>query len=98
MTNVVFLGPAEAEMLGAAEFYEGQALALGQDFLDEVQSAIEGLKLNPSSGGLVRGEIRRRFLRRFPFGILYRVDQDEIVIIAIMHLRRRPGYWENRIV
>ncbi|MBC8279527.1 MAG: type II toxin-antitoxin system RelE/ParE family toxin [Chloroflexi bacterium] len=85
-------------MVGAAEFYESQSRGLGLAYLGEVQSAISRITQNPRSGGLIRGEIRCRFLRRFPFSVLYRIDPEEIVIIAIMHLRRRPGYWENRIV
>ena len=80
-------------MVGAAEFYESQGSGLGKDFLDEVQRSVELITQNPRSGSLVRAEIRRRFLRRLPFGILYRIDSEEIVIAAVMHLRIRPGYW-----
>lgn len=46
---------------------------------------------------IVEGELRRRLVRRFPFGILYRIDPEEIVIIAIAHLHRKLGYWRKRI-
>jgi len=35
-------------------------------------------------------------VRRFPFGILYRIEPEQIVVVAVMHLRRRPGYWRDR--
>jgi len=44
----------------------------------------------------LRGGFRRRLLRRFPYGILYKEEESQIVIVAVMHLRRRPGYWRNR--
>ncbi len=43
---------------------------------------------------VVEGELRRRLVRRFPFGVLYRSDPEEIVIVA--HLRRKPGYWGGK--
>ena len=96
MTSIVFLAPAEEEMLEASRYYERQAPGLGHDFLAEVQRVVHGVVENPQIGTVVRQPIRRRLIRGFPFGILYRVDADEIVIIAIMHLRRRPGYWADR--
>jgi len=97
MTEIVFLEPAEAEMLEAAEYYEDQVENLGGEFLAELRHAVNAIIENPQSGRLIRGEIRRRLLRRFPFGILYRIDPEEIVILAVMHLRRRPGYWTDRM-
>lgn len=97
MTRVVFLTPAEEEMLEAAEYYERQARGLGRGFLAEVQRTVASIVENPRIGRVVRRPIRRRLLRRFPFGILYRIDPQEIVIIAVMHLRRRPGYWADRV-
>ena len=97
MTSIVFLAPAEAEMLEAAEYYVRQAPGLGRDFLAEVQRNTRGIIENPQLGRVIRRPIRRRLLLGFPFGILYRVDAQEIIILAVMHLRRRPGYWEDRI-
>ena len=97
MTSIVFLTPAEEEMLEASEYYERQARGLGRDFLAEVQRTVDVIIENPRVGRVVRRPIRRRLMRRFPFGILYRVDPHEIVIIAVMHLRRRPGYWAARV-
>ena len=97
MRRVVFLDPAEEEMLEAAAYYEMQAPGLGGDFLAEVQYAVQRIAEYPESGRLIKGTIRRRLLRRFPHGILYRIDPDEIVIVAVMHLRRRPDYWKDRI-
>jgi plasmid stabilization system protein ParE len=97
MTHIVFLVPAEEEMLEAAEYYESQRRGLGRPFLAEVQRTVDRIVENPRLDQTVRQGIRRRLLRRFPFGILYQVDPEAIVIIAVMHLRRRPGYWSDRV-
>ncbi len=96
MTSVVFLSRAEEEMLEASDFYERQANGLGSAFLAEVQRTAQRLAENPHGGRIVRPPIRRRLVQGFPYGILYRIDDHEIVILAVMHLRRRPGYWTVR--
>jgi plasmid stabilization system protein ParE len=96
MTHSVFLALAEEEMREAAEYYERQTRGLGHEFLADVQRTVDRIVENPQLGQIVRPNIRRRLMPRFPFGILYRIDPQEIVIIAVMHLRRRPGYWEER--
>ena len=84
-------------MLEASEYYEAQAPFLGREFLDEARRTVQRIAENPFSGQVVRPPIRRWLVRRFPFGILYSIDADEIVILAIMHLRRFPGYWADRV-
>ena len=96
MIPVAFLPPAEEEMVAAAQYYESRSHGLGAEFLDEVQRSIEALSSNPRTAPVIKVGIRRRLLKRFPFGILYAVEQDTIVVLAVMHLRRRPGYWESR--
>ncbi len=97
MTSIVFLAPAEEEMPEAAEYYERRAPGLGREFLAEAQRTVRGIVENPQLGRVIRRPIRRRLMLGFPFGILYRVDAHEIIILAVMHLRRRPGYWVGRV-
>lgn len=97
MIPVRLLKPAEQEMLDAAQYYELQADGLGNVFLDKLDSAINDISLSPESWQVVHNNIRRRLVYRFPYTLLYRVDDNEIVIIAIMHLHRHPLYWINRI-
>ena len=97
MTCIGFLVPAEEEMLEAAQYYESQTRGLGHEFLVGVQRTVARIIENPRLGQIVRGDTRRRLMSKFPFGILYRIDPQEIVIIAVMHLRRRPGYWADRV-
>jgi len=91
-----FLSPAEWEMVQAARYYESKVPVLGSEFLSEVQRIVKGIGANPEAAPRVKGEIRRRILRRFPYAVLYQIDPDEIVILAVMHLRRHPNYWHGR--
>jgi plasmid stabilization system protein ParE len=84
-------------MTAAAEYYQTQSMGLGEEFLFEVERSIAAIASHPKAAPKVKKEIRRRLLKRFPFGILYVATVDEIVVLAIMHLRRRPGYWQDRL-
>ena len=97
MKPVGFLPEAEQEMLEAASYYESQAAGLGEDYLSEIERAVASIAEFPNTWPIIGGKLRRRLVRRFPFGILYSVEPEEIVIIAVAHLRRKPGYWRERI-
>lgn len=97
MTTVVFLPPAQEEMIAAAQYYQHQSIGLGAELLAEVERTIAAIAVHPKAAPKVAQDIRRRLLKRFPFGILYVATTDEIVVLAIMHLRRRPGYWQDRL-
>jgi len=96
MKPVVFLDAAREEMVEAALWYEGKAPGLGADFLSQVRLAIDQIASFPDAGVLVAEQTRRRMVRRFPFGVLYRVEPERVVVAAVMHLRRKPGYWRDR--
>jgi len=97
MTAIVFLPPAQEEMTAAAQYYQTQSTGLGTEFLAEVERTIAAIVSHPKAAPKVKQDIRRRLLKRFPFGILYVATVDKIVVLAVMHLRRRPGYWQDRL-
>lgn len=96
MTRLSFHRLAERELNDAALYYESESPGLGAIFLDEIERIMEAIAKDPSAGIKVRGQVRRRILRRFPYGILYSAKADGIRILAIMHLKRRPMYWVGR--
>ncbi len=97
MTKTVrLLFPAEQEMFAAARFYELQVSGLGQDFLDKVELALRELVKSPERWPIVQDDTRRRLIRGFPYSLLYRIDPEEIVILAVMHQKRHPSYWLSR--
>jgi plasmid stabilization system protein ParE len=92
-----FLLPAEEEMTEAAVFYEAASARLGSDFLDDVQRVIDLVRGQPSIGRQVGQGLRRMLLHKFPFSLIYAVDTEEIVIVAIAHQKRQPDYWKGRL-
>ncbi len=92
-----FLPEADHEMFEAARYYQSLSSGLGDDYLDEVERAVHSIETSPQTWPVLEGDFRRRLVRRFPFGVIYRIEPDKILIIAVAHLRKKPGYWENRI-
>jgi plasmid stabilization system protein ParE len=72
---------------------EGHGVLFGA----EVDAAGKQLVNFPRSGQMLRGGFRRILLDRFPYQLVYRVEGDEIVIYAVAHQKRRPGYWRKRV-
>ena len=83
-------------MTEAALFYEAARAGLGHLFLDDIQRAIDTVTERPHLGVAMAHGFRRALARRFPFSVIYAVDGDEIVVVAVAHLRRKPGYWKGR--
>ena len=97
MTSYRFLSPAEEEMTEASLFYEAASVGLGNDFLSDVERAIDVLCEHPNLGREVGFGLRRWLLHRFPFSIIYSVEPDAVLIVAVAHYRRRPDYWKERL-
>jgi plasmid stabilization system protein ParE len=90
-----FLTPAEEEMTEAALFYEAASSQLGTDFLDDVLRAIDRLCDYPQAGETIASGFRRTLLHQFPFSLVYAIEENTIVIVAVAHQSRRPGYWHS---
>ena len=97
MIGYRFLYPAEEEMTEASVFYAAATSGLGADFLDEVGRVINILREHTELGQPVGSGLRRAVLHRFPFSLIYLAEVDTVVIVAVAHQRRRPGYWRDRI-
>ena len=87
------------ELDEAYEYYEEQLPGLGAEFLSEILSTFSRMKVNPESWSPFSEKTRRCLTKRFPYGVVYQIREKEnkILIIAIAHLHREPGYWENRL-
>ena len=85
------------ELRETAKFYSERAdQALGLAFIAEFERALNFLAHNPDLGAIWRGTVRRFPLRRFPYNLVYQIKPAELMVIALAHQRRRPGYWQNR--
>ena len=96
MPVIAFHTDAAEEMRAAAAYYEAREQGLGEQFLDEVEEGLQRIQQFPRLWPLYEGEYRRYLLKRFPFGLMYRIDPEQIFIMAVAHLHRRPGYRKSR--
>jgi toxin ParE1/3/4 len=96
MKPVRFHPDAEAEMIAAAGYYEAQQQDLGRRFLASVQDALNRIQVNPLLYRVLEGDVRRCLTRTFPYGVLFRINPDDCIVIAVMHLHRDPDYWKKR--
>jgi len=95
--NIRFLLPAEIEMNEASLFYEMRASNLGKNFLDIIETAVIEIAEQPKLWPEIDKGIRRRLVRRFPYSILYSIQDSEIIIVAVMHQKQKPRYWIDRL-
>ena len=94
--QVVSHPEADQELEAAALWYEGRQSALGDDFLDEFERTLRRIVAEPERWRMIRGENRKLNFNRFPYAIVYSLRADVIYIKAVMHLHRRPFYWQSR--
>ena len=92
-----FISPAQRELDQAVEYLNVKKPGLGDDLFEEAVSAAGKLCDFPELWPKVRKNIRRCRLKRFPYSLIYRANTEEIVVIAVMHSRRRPDYWRSRL-
>jgi plasmid stabilization system protein ParE len=94
--RVTFNELAERELNDAAQYYEREGPGLGSTFLVEIRRCTDAIVEHPEAAPIALGAIRRRLCQRFPYGLLYSVHGEEVRILAVMNLKRRPGYWVGR--
>ncbi len=90
--------PASDEFTEAVRWYDARRPGLGGEFFAAVAGTISIIETNPEIGMKISidGQTRRALVPRFPYQVVYRLRPTEMVIVAIAHLKRRPGYWKNR--
>lgn len=94
--RVVFGASALAELTEARRYYETVSPLLAQDFSEAVAHAVTRVAQDPLMWPPLTQRIRRCLFDRFPYGLIYRVEGDAIYVLAVMHQRRKPGYWRGR--
>lgn len=96
MKPPIFRPAAAADVEYAYQWYELQQAGLGEEFLAAVRAALESMMASAESFPVVHRQTRRALLRRFPYGLYYRIFDDQIVVVACMHGRRNPQRWQSR--
>jgi hypothetical protein len=95
--KVEFLEVAEVELAEAISYFNDQSEGLGFEFAAEVKQAIMRIVQFPDAWTKLSKRTRRCRTKRFPYGLVYQVRGDLILIIAVMHLRRHPSTWKSRL-
>lgn len=88
---------ARAEYFAAAQFYHQRQPGVELRFIEAVEAAIRKVVATPERWRILEGDVRRCLTRVFPYAVLYAIERDEIIIVAVMHGSREPGYWRDRL-
>ena len=88
---------AESELGDANAYYEAQSAGLRTELALEGRGDLVRIEEHPQAWQLLGKRVRRYRLNRFPYGLIYAELPSEIVILAVMHLHRRPDYWRGRM-
>jgi toxin ParE1/3/4 len=92
----VFHPEAIAEYSQAVQYYAERRAELAQAFIDAVEDSVYRIRESPTRWRILDEDVRRCLTGKFPYGILYTIEQDYILILAVMHCSREPGYWKSR--
>ena len=95
--RVHFVSHARAEIIEATAYYQYQSSEVARRFLADLANATSPLLQFPGIGSPVRGGVRRFLLKTFPYQLIYRVDGNDIRVFAVAHVKRRSGYWRDRL-
>lgn len=87
---------AAADVRGAVRWYEAQTPGLGREFLRSVRALLASMEREPRLYPVGEGAIRRALLRRFPYALYFMLEDDAVVVVACLHVRRDPAEWQGR--
>ena len=97
MRRIYFHKLAREELLATRDYYDEMVFGLGRTFVSEIDKCLAIINRNPLAYPIIREKIHKAVVIKFPYSILYRMEKENIYILAIMHQKRRPQYWSNRI-
>ena len=97
MADLSYHPEAKDEIRKVADYYQRRRQGLGEEFLAELEAVIGKILMNPLRCARISGRFRCCLVKRFPFGIIYAIDDDQIFVAAVAHSKRRPGYWKQRV-
>ena len=92
-----FISSAMEEVAEAIEHYNQASPRISDAFLSELDHVIQLLMDFPQTGTSVHDDFRSFPFRRYPFNVVYRIDSEELVVVAVTHQSRKPDYWRDRV-
>jgi len=91
-----YVAAALTEAEAAARWYAERSATAARRFSEELDAAEAAIAANPEAWPPFEHGTRHHLLRRYPFSVVYRIEPERILIVAVMHFRRRPAYWLRR--
>jgi plasmid stabilization system protein ParE len=88
---------ADDDIESAFEWYENAHSGLGLEFLEELRQAYDRITAGSLKYQILRSSIRHALLRRFPYAVYFSVEEDTVVILAVLHVKRDPAIWQSRM-
>jgi hypothetical protein len=95
--RIVITDIAEIDIVTGKNWYNSQQNKLGDEFISEIENKILVIQSNPYLFSIIKKDIRKALLKRFPFGIYYFLEGDVINIFAVIHFSRNPKIWKQRL-
>jgi hypothetical protein len=95
--EIEFLLPAKIEFTSAVSYYNEQSEGLGYEFAAEISRTLERIVQYPDAWTSLSKRTRRCRTNRFPYGLIYQIRAESLLIVAVMHLSRNPETWKSRL-
>ena len=93
----VFHPEALKEYSEAVKYYAERRVDIAQSFIDAVENAVYRIKESPERYPAIEADVHRYLALKFPYAILYTIETDYILILAVMHCKQKTGYWQSRL-
>ena len=98
MIRQLIVGPqAQTDIEDAALWYDTEQEGLGARFLNGLDEVLERIVASPQQFPRIEDAVRRGLMRRFPFGVYFVHEKNQVHVLAVLHLSRRPGLWKHRM-
>jgi plasmid stabilization system protein ParE len=94
---VRFLASARAEIAEAMKYYNREEPGLGDELVEEVHDTIQRILEHPNAWTALSSRTRKCQTRRFPYGIVYQIRENTLLIVSVMHTSRSPNSWKSRL-
>ena len=95
-TPVILRRLAQAEFDDAADWYESRRAGRGAAFTAAVRQVLAGIAATPDSHPEVYGDVREAGVPKYPYAVYYRIEPNQVTVLAVFHTSRDPAVWQSR--
>ncbi len=97
MYNIAFKPEVYDDIKSAYDWYESQRMGLGEDFLLILEESYVKIIKTPKIYQDIYKTVRRKLVRRFPYGVFFVLREDTVIVLAVLHTKREPHEWQERV-